>query len=113
MELSRHQKGTFMVRERSSPAAGRSLSSAQVRAIPAAMRLFVEQDLTESEEPSRRLYCDACQRAQPAAGFIRYCRYQICNACATEYELAQARRLTGSVGQFVRDRQFGETFDLA
>jgi hypothetical protein len=64
------------------------------------------------DKPDDRLYCDACQRSQPAAGFIRYCRYQICNACATEYEIAQARGLVGSAGQFVRDRQFGETLDL-
>ena len=101
-----------MVQEMTPADRGRSLSHAQIRAIQAAMRLFVDEDLRQLEEPDGRLYCDACQRAQPAAGFIRYCRYQICNACAIEYELAQARGLTGSAGQFVRDRQFGETLDL-
>jgi formate dehydrogenase maturation protein FdhE len=89
----------------------RNLTLRQLRAIQAAMHLFVEEDLHQLDKPEGRLYCDACQRPQPAAGFIRYCRYQICNGCATEYEIARARGLAGSVGQFVRDRQFGETLD--
>ena len=101
-----------MIEETSSSARGRTLNERQIRAIQSAMQLFVEDDLTRGELAEQRLYCDACQRAQPAAGFIRYCRYQICNTCATEYEVAQARGLTLSAGQFVRDRQFGEMLDL-
>jgi hypothetical protein len=76
------------------------------------MRLFKEEDLARGASTSRKVYCDACQQTQPAAGAIRYGRYQVCNACATEYELANARGLAGSIGQFVRGRQFGERLDL-
>jgi hypothetical protein len=76
------------------------------------MQLFIEEDLARGAARDKKVYCDACEQPQPAAGAIRYGRYQVCNSCATEYELAQARGLTGSVGQFVRDRQFGERLDL-
>ena len=88
------------------------LSRSQASAIRSAMRSFIDEDVASRGYTERRLYCDACQRSRPAPGFIRYCRYQICNACTTEYELARARGVSGSVGQFVRDRQFGETLDL-
>jgi hypothetical protein len=76
------------------------------------MRLFVEDEARQMEGGHRRVYCDACQRPKAAAGSIRYGRYQLCNGCATEYELAQASGLAVSAGQFVRDRQFGESLDL-
>jgi hypothetical protein len=88
------------------------LSERQVGAIRTAMRLFVQDDLALGRASTGRLYCDACELPQPAAGFIQYGRYQVCNACATEYELVRARGLARSVGQFVRDRRFGERLDL-
>jgi hypothetical protein len=91
---------------------GHQLSETQVGAIRAAMRSFVEDDLALGRVPAGRLYCDACEQPQPAAGFIRYDRYQVCNACATEFELVRAHGLTRSIGQFVRDRRFGERLDL-
>src|SRR5579884_2899674 len=90
----------------------RPLSERQVGAIRTAMRLFVDDDVAQGRTPADRLYCDACELPQPAAGFIRYGRYQVCNACATEYELVRARGLAGSIGQFVRGRRFGERLDL-
>jgi hypothetical protein len=90
----------------------RPLSERQVGAIRTAMRLFVQDDLALGRAAAERLYCDACELPQPAAGFIRYGRYQVCNSCATEYELVRARGLAGSIGQFVRDRRFGERLDL-
>jgi hypothetical protein len=88
------------------------LSERQVGAIRTAMRLFVEDDLALGRASVERLYCDACELPQPAAGFIQYGRYQVCNACATEYELVRAQGLAGTIGQFVRDRRFGERLDL-
>jgi hypothetical protein len=100
-----------MIRE-TGPSTGRMLSRTQEAAIRTAMRLFLDDDLGQLNGPNHRVYCDACQRSQPAAGSIRYRRYQLCNACATQFELALARGFTASAGQFVRDRQFGESFDL-
>jgi hypothetical protein len=99
-----------MIRQ-TGPSTERNLSHTQVQAIHTAMRLFVEDDLRQMQS-NKRVYCDACQRTQPAPGSIRYGRYQLCNSCATQFELAQARGLTASAGQFVRDRQFGESLDL-
>ncbi len=78
---------------------------AEVRRV---MALFVEDDLARGIPAALSLHCHACQRGRPAPGFICYERYQFCNACATEYEVATARRLVRSVGQFLRDRRFGE-----
>lgn len=86
----------------------RPLSAAQIEAIRRAMRVFVDDDLARGEEPHRRAYCDGCERARPVAGFIQYDRYSLCNACATEYEIARARGLVSTVGHYVRDKRFGE-----
>jgi hypothetical protein len=84
------------------------LSTRQTASIRAAMQLFVEDDIASGRPINQRRYCDACERNRPAAGFIQYTRYSICNACATSYELARARGLAISIGQYVRDRRFGE-----
>src|SRR5436309_2473819 len=52
-----------------------ALTEAQIAAIQAAMHLFVEDDLQHGESARGRMYCDACERARSAAGFIRYDRY--------------------------------------
>ncbi len=90
------------------PAVNRVLTPAQVSAIRAIMALFVEEDLANGVDPARRMYCDACGRHQPAPGFVQYDRYTLCNRCATEYEIAHARGIALSAGQFVRDKSFGE-----
>lgn len=86
------------------------LSHNQVAAIRAAMRLFIEDDLDNGVSPAARQYCDACERHRPAAGFLGYGRHQLCNPCASEYELAHAAGLVATVGSYLRDRRFGETF---
>lgn len=88
--------------------AERTLSAEQVAAIRAVMRLFVEDDLANGVAPNKRMLCDACQTAQPSLGFIEYDRHLLCNGCATEYEVARARGLALSAGQYVRDKNFGE-----
>jgi hypothetical protein len=95
-------------RTRVAPPAVRALRPEQAAAIAAMMRLFVEDDLANGVPPTRRMNCDACQRLQPAAGFIQYDRYLFCNGCAIDYELARARGLALSAGQYVRDRAFGQ-----
>ncbi len=86
----------------------RTLSPALVEAIRSAMRLFVEDDLARSPLRPSKLYCDACERVRPAAGFIQYDRYGLCNLCATEYEVARARGQVATAGQYVRDKHFGD-----
>jgi hypothetical protein len=86
----------------------RPLSASQIEAIRTAMQLFVDDDVARGVAVSNRIYCDACQRARPAAGFIQYGRYAVCNSCAIEYEVAHARGVISSPGQYVRDKNFGE-----
>jgi len=77
------------------------------------MHLFVEEDEASGLTLVQRRFCDACEKARPAAGFIQYGRYSLCNPCATAYEIAQARGMTLSAGQYVRDNRFGETMAYA
>lgn len=86
----------------------RPLSPAQLLRIQTVMHGFVEDDLDRGVTADARLFCDACRRGRPVAGFIRYARYQFCNACATDFEVGQALGRVGTPGQYVRDRQFGE-----
>lgn len=87
---------------------GVALSGREVAAMRAALALFVEDDIARGVAAGSRIFCDACQRARPAAGFIQYGRYAVCNACAIEYEVARSRGLLSTPGQFVRDKRFGE-----
>jgi formate dehydrogenase maturation protein FdhE len=84
------------------------LSTRQMASIRAAMQLFIEDDIANGRPVHQRRYCDACERNRPSAGFIEYSRYAVCNDCATSYELARAHGLAVSIGQYVRDRRFGE-----
>lgn len=106
---SRGQMGRVIGRRnRTSAPVERRLTTAQVVAIRSVMRLFVEDDLANGMPADKRMYCDACQRPRQALGFIQYDRHLLCNACAVEYEVARARGLALSAGQFVRDKTFGE-----
>ena len=73
------------------------------------MHLFIEDDVSQGLSLGERRYCGACERVRSAAGFVQYDRYVICNPCATEYEVANARDLALSAGHYVRDKKFGET----
>jgi hypothetical protein len=102
-----------MVMKRLSTRLRRTLSDTQLASIRAAMHLFVEEDEASGLTIAQRRFCDACDQARPAPGFIQYGRYSLCNPCATAYEIAQARGLTVSAGQYVRDNRFGETMAYA
>src|SRR5579884_2987271 len=80
---------------------------AQLAAIEATMRLFVEDDLASGVSPRRKIFCDACHQARPMPGFVRYDRYLLCNPCATDYEVARIRGVALTIDQFVHDRSFG------
>jgi formate dehydrogenase maturation protein FdhE len=95
----------------SSVAPRHSLSTRQVSSIRAVMQLFIEDDIASGESVSERRYCHACELRRPAAGFIQYDRYAICNACATNYELARATGLAEDIGQYVDAGHAGETLE--
>jgi hypothetical protein len=86
----------------------RSLSPTQLAGIPVVMQDFVEEDLARGIAPDTQLDCDACRWSRPMPGFIRYGCYQLCNRCATAYEVAQAQGEVDSPGQFLRDVYRGD-----
>lgn len=102
------QPVTSRARSASVPAS-RRLKAGQVAAIRDAMQVLVKEDLAKGVSQDNRLYCDACEQVQPAAGFIQYDRYAVCNRCAIEYEIAHARGIADTAGQYVRDKHFGES----
>lgn len=106
-----HPRGRTMSKREGAlvaPRLHRVLTLEQVAAIRSRMRLVVEGDLADGVAHRDRLYCDGCQRPQLAPGFIAYDQYSFCNGCAIEHEVARARGLVLSAGQFVRDKTFGE-----
>jgi hypothetical protein len=84
------------------------LTPSQLAAVQQVMHLFIDDDLGNGVSPLRRIYCDGCWHGRPMAGFLQYAWYQLCNACATEYEVARMRGAVETAGQYVRDKQFGE-----
>ncbi len=97
-----HPKGRREVsRPRATTPVGRWLTPEQVRAVAAVMHLFVEDDLANGVSPSHGLWCDACERVRPAPGFIRYEQRQVCNTCATEYEIQRARGVVRSIKEYL------------
>lgn len=85
----------------SCPTELRALTAAQVRAIRAAMHTFVEEDLAFGSARPERRWCVRCKADRPAAGSISYECGDLCNACATEYELSRARGLVWSPHEFL------------
>jgi hypothetical protein len=79
----------------------RTLTAAQVRAIRTAMHTFVEEDLAFGSGRSTRRWCVRCKAERPAAGSISYECGDLCNACATDYELTRARGLVWSPREFL------------
>ncbi len=87
---------------------GSVLTQTQIDAIRSAMKLFVEDDLARGVSTSRRVWCDACEQARPAAGAIQYGQYTLCNRCAIECEVGRGRGMISTLGQYVRDKHFGD-----
>ena len=72
------------------------------------MRVFVEDDLANGISPRKQMVCDACHDLRPLPGAMQYDRYLVCNECAIDYEVARVRGTALTIGQFVRDRTFGD-----
>jgi hypothetical protein len=77
----------------------RHLSAGQIRAIYGAMRTFRDDDRGRHEREAT-VTCSRCGRGRPAAGALAYGALQLCNGCATDYELLRMagieRDLTGT-----------------
>lgn len=87
----------------SAPCLRRRLTPRQIAAVGEAMKLFIEDDVRKGITHEQRIYCEACEQPRPLAGAISYGHYLFCNACATEFEVAQTGGLALSAGQFVDD----------
>jgi hypothetical protein len=83
------------------------LTPGQLAAVREIMRLLVEEDLDEGVSPRFRVHCDVCHRPRQMAGFVLYEGLRMCNACATEYEIARLRRLVNSAEDFLAARADG------
>jgi hypothetical protein len=76
---------------------------AQLTAIRNAMQLFVDDDLARGVSPADFSPCAGCGDQQPQPGFIHYAPYQLCNACAFQFEVARVSGLVTSIERFVRE----------
>jgi hypothetical protein len=66
------------------------------------MRLLVEDDLARGISPRALQRCDGCGQARPKPGAVRYGEHDLCNTCATDYELARMQGEVASEDEFVR-----------
>jgi hypothetical protein len=79
-----------------------SLTPQQVAAIRDVMHIFVEDDLDRGVPLRASAYCPACDAPRPLAGFVRYDDVALCNACATDYEIARTRGLVADASEFIQ-----------
>ena len=84
------------------------LTTRQIAAVQYVIHLFMEEDLERGVSPTAPIYCAGCAQQRPRAGALPYGGHLLCNICAAQFEVARACRRTTSVGQFIRDKQFGE-----
>ncbi len=73
----------------------------QVAAVRAVMQLFVEEDLESGVSPRRQMRCTRCARPRPLPGFLLYDGVRLCNACATDFELARIRGTARTAAEFL------------
>ncbi len=85
----------------------RCLSVRQIAAIEQVMALFVEDDLARGITQDLETFCHGCRERRSMPGFIRYETYQLCNPCATHFEVAQAQAEVRSVQQFLLQGRVG------
>jgi hypothetical protein len=82
-----------------------SLTLARARAIRAAMRSFLDDAVSDGESLPPPRWCDRCRDLRPAAGWISYQQTDLCNRCATAYELYRAAGRARSPEEFVALRR--------
>ena len=84
------QRGTMRIRY--------GASAEQLRAVYNVMRILAEDDRRRGDALPGTVPCAACRRGRPAAGSVNYAGTQLCNGCATDYELL---RMAGLVDDLV------------
>ena len=84
------QRGTMRIRY--------GASAEQLRAVYNVMRILAEDDRRRGDALPGTVPCGACRRDRPAAGSVNYAGTQLCNGCATDYELL---RMAGLVDDLV------------
>jgi hypothetical protein len=89
------------------PFGGRRLSEEQVCAVRAAMQVFVQDDREAGPGRTRPRWCDRCRLERPGAGFITYDGVDICNACATTYEIVRMEGRVRGVEDILPDGSRG------
>ncbi len=83
------------------PEPTRMLTPGQERAIRVAMQIFVDEDRAFGANRTARRWCARCKAERPGAGFIAYEDADLCNPCATQYELARARGIVWTPQEFL------------
>ena len=81
----------------------RAVTPLQLAAARAVMRLFIKEDLAHGVSPTSRLFCCACQSQRPMPGFVQYGQAQLCNDCATKYEILRVSGILETVDQYLQD----------
>lgn len=81
---------------------GRLLSTQQIEAIRAIMRLFLTDDRARGVPADLRLRCESCGITKWAAGYVRYGRSNLCNDCAADYEISRLRGQSDTATDFLR-----------
>jgi hypothetical protein len=77
------------------------LTLARARAIRAAMRSFLDDVVADGERLPTPRWCDRCRAMRPAAGRISYQGTDLCNRCATTYELHRAAGRAHTPAEFL------------
>jgi hypothetical protein len=88
------------------------LTLRQIAAVQYAVHLFIAEDLERGIPATARIYCDGCACQRPRAGAMPYDGNLLCNVCAAQFEVARAGGSIRTVGQFIRDKQFGEGHEI-
>lgn len=101
---TRPPAGSILLRRGGLAPAGLPLTSEQVEAIAAVMRLFIEDDLANGVSPSFTMRCAACARVLPVPGFVRYGPMDVCNRCATDYETRRAGGVVQTITEYLTER---------
>ena len=81
--------------------ARRAATPLHLAAARAVMRLFISEDLAHGVSPTSQLFCCACQSRRPMPGFVQYGESQLCNDCATEYEVLRIAGIFETVDQYL------------
>jgi hypothetical protein len=90
----------------------RGLTPRQMAAVHYAVHLFIAEDLERGIPATARIHCDGCACQRPRAGAMPCDGNLLCNVCAAQFEVAGAGENVQTIGQFIRDKQFGKGHEI-